>query len=41
MGDTGAGIHFGNRITEVVPKLANGGAIKMPDSYSKGSWKLI
>jgi hypothetical protein len=41
IGDAGAGIHFGNRITEVIPKLASGGAVKMPDNYSKGSWKLI
>jgi hypothetical protein len=41
IGDVGSGIHFGNRITEVIPKLARGGAIKMPENYSKGNWKLI
>jgi hypothetical protein len=45
VGSTG-GVHFGSKITEVVPKspsgkYAQGGAIKMPDSYSNGSWKLI
>ena len=41
IGDTGRGIHFGNAIDEVIPRYAQGGAIKMPDSYSNGSWKLI
>lgn len=41
IGYDGRGIHFGSEITEVVPKLASGGAIKMPDNYSNGSWKLI
>ena len=44
IGDAGRGIHFGNEITEVIPTIQNkasGGAIKMPDSYSNGSWKLI
>jgi hypothetical protein len=45
VGSTG-GVHFGSKIIEVVPKppagkYAQGGAIKMPDSYSNGSWKLI
>jgi hypothetical protein len=41
IGDTGRGIHFGNAIDEVIPGYAQGGAIKMPDSYSNGGWKLI
>jgi len=44
IGDAGRGVHFGNEITEVMPAIQNkasGGAIKMPDSYSNGSWKLI
>jgi hypothetical protein len=45
VGSTG-GVHFGSDITEVVSKppagqYAQGGAIKMPDNYSNGSWKLI
>lgn len=45
VGSTG-GVHFGSEIVEVVPKppagqYAKGGAIKMPDGYSNGSWKLI
>jgi len=41
IGDTGRGIHFGNVIDEVISRYAQGGAIKMPDSYTNGSWKLI
>jgi hypothetical protein len=44
IGDTGRNIHFGNEIIEVMPaaqKKASGGAIKMPDNYSNGNWKLI
>jgi len=71
VGDSGRGIHWGNPITEVIPrsafssrmragtpaqlqqgsgsaihslnplKMAAGGSVKMPDSYSQGSWKLI
>jgi hypothetical protein len=44
IGDAGRNIHFGNEIVEVMPaaqKKASGGAIKMPDNYSNGSWKLI
>ena len=72
-GDSGRGIHWGNPITEVIPKgtqmparmpistrpaigggdrnllhnmnpqklMADGGAVKMPASYSSGNWKLI
>jgi len=45
VGSTG-GVHFGSDITEVVSKppagqYAQGGVIKIPDSYSNGSWKLI
>lgn len=71
-GDSGRGIHWGNPITEVIPRgmqmpaqmpistrpaigggssylhhmnhqklMAAGGAVKMPASYSSGSWKLI
>jgi len=43
IGSSGRGVHFGSEITETTPntKYAQGGAIKMPDSYSNGSWKLI
>lgn len=71
IGDSGKGIHWGNPITEVIPrsafsprmpsgtpaqmrqgsgsmvnmlnplKMANGGSVKMPHSYSNGNWKLI
>jgi len=43
IGNAGSGIHFGNSITEVIPVSAkkSGGAIKMPDNYSSGNWKLI
>ena len=41
IGDTGRGVHFGNAINEVISNYAKGGAIKMPDSYSSGNWKLI
>jgi hypothetical protein len=70
-GDSGKGIHWGSKITEVrggggsggvsggvsdtrqmqlgadidpksmMKKYANGGAVKMPQEYSAGSWKLI
>ena len=61
-GDSGRGIHWGNKITEVrgmgggsremqlgadldpktmMKKYAKGGAVKMPQEYSAGSWKLI
>jgi len=43
IGSSGRGVHFGSEIIETTPntKYAQGGAIKMPDSYSNGSWKLI
>ena len=43
IGSSGRGVHFGSQIIEIAPDnlYAQGGAIKMPDSYSNGSWKLI
>jgi len=61
-GDSGKGIHWGTKITEVrglgggsremqlgadldpktmMKKYAKGGAVKMPQEYSAGSWTLI
>jgi hypothetical protein len=47
IGKKGGDVHFGSKITEVVnpedfyKTFKSGGAVNMPKSYSKGSWKLI